>query len=539
MPMKRANYRAPREHRRALIVPRPADLPDVIRRNRRLLAGYDFRVLGRDIQTLRRSARRTFLAIPYHCTKRLDPYVREPDPAAPIVLTGHQPELYHPGVWLKNFLAGHLATAVDGVAVNLNVDNDEAHQVTMKAPVMEHGRVRVVEAAYLEPTGGLPYEELRASHLKHDPVSELRRQGVTPSLCDAAEDYWHGIGLPRVLGETYARIVTCARHRLERRYGLENLEALVSDVARSDEYRVFILDILSNVERFHACHNGGLAVFRAVHHEKNAAQPVPDLGREAGRWELPFWGWRAGQRRQRLWCDEAGSSLRLFMDGQERPFAEIGRWQLAAGGEEAATTLASIEDGGIRIRPRALTLTLFARVFVGDLFVHGLGGAIYDKVTEEIVRTYYGVEPPEAVMATGTMLLPVQTHDATQADRDALVRRLRDVRHNPERLLPPSVLSRPEVQSLVQEKQLLLSGHGATRQERSDRWHRLHEVNVELAGRLEGEPEATRRRLDVVTDQLAQNAVLRHREYSFVLHPRDELVEFYREATTVPREVVP
>ncbi len=537
--MKRANYRVPREHRQALIVPSPAELPGVIRRNRQLLAGYEFEVLGRDVQSLRRSARRRFLAIPYHCTKRLDPYAREPDPAAPIILTGHQPELYHPGVWLKNFLAGHLATAVGGVAVNLNVDTDEAHQVTIKAPVLEKGQGRVVEAAYLEPTGGLPYEELRASHLKRDPVAELRRQGVSPALCDAAEQYWRGIGLSRCQEEGYARTVTCARHRLERRYGLENLEALVSDVARSEEYRVFILDILANVERFHACHNGSLAVFRTVHHEKNAAQPVPDLGREARRWELPFWVWRAGRRRQRLWCDDVGPSLRLFMDGQEQPFAEIARRQLAAGGEAAAKTLAAIEDGGIRIRPRALTLTLFARVFVGDLFVHGLGGAIYDKVTEEIVRTYYGVEPPEAVMATGTMWLPVESYDVTQADRDVLLRRLRDLRHNPERLLPPSVLSRPAVRSLVQEKQLLLSSRGATKHERSDRWRRLREVNNQLAAIHEGEPAATRQRLGVVTDQLAQNAILRHREYSFILHPRDELVEFYRAVTAVPRECVP
>jgi hypothetical protein len=538
VPMKRANYRAPRGHRQALIVPSPGDLPDVVCRNRRLLASYDFRVLGRPVQSLRQAARKALLTIPYRCTRHIDPSVKEPDPAAPIILTGHQPELYHPGVWLKNFLAGHLAAAVGGVGVNLNVDNDEAHQVTIKAPVMEGGRARVVEAPYLEPTGGLPYEELRASHLMDDPASDLRRLGVAPALCDAATDYWLGMSRPPSHCHTYARAVTCARHRLERHYGLENLEGLVSDVARSTEYRVFVLDILSNVGRFHECHNGSLALFRRVHHEKTAAQPVPDLGREATRRELPFWVWRAGSRRERLWCEADGATLRLFMDGQERAFAEIGREQLEGGGADAVAVLESVEGDGIRIRPRALTLTLFSRVFVGDLFIHGLGGAIYDKVTEEIIRTYYGVEPPEAVMATGTMWLPVEAHGVTEADRRALVRRLRDIRHNPDRLLSSSQQESGQAPALIEQKRALLAGRAATRHERADQWRRLHEVNRQLADRLEGEPEATRRRLEDVADRLAQNAVLRNREYSFVLHPRDELVAFYREATCVLKETV-
>ena len=40
--MKRANYRAPREHRASLILPPPKVLPEVVRANRTLLAAYRF-----------------------------------------------------------------------------------------------------------------------------------------------------------------------------------------------------------------------------------------------------------------------------------------------------------------------------------------------------------------------------------------------------------------------------------------------------------------------------------------------------------------
>ena len=38
------------------------------------------------------------------------------------------------------------------------------------------------------------------------------------------------------------------------------------------------------------------------------------------------------------------------------------------------------------LRPRALTLTLFARLCVADFFIHGIGGGKYDEVTDRIIR---------------------------------------------------------------------------------------------------------------------------------------------------------
>ena len=43
-----------------------------------------------------------------------------------------------------------------------------------------------------------------------------------------------------------------------------------------------------------------------------------------------------------------------------------------------------------------------------------------------------------------------------------------------------------------------------------------------------------REKLGEVNHKLAQNALLRNREYSFVLHSRDELVAFYNEVTRIP-----
>ena len=532
--MKRANYRAPREHRVALIVPRPAQLPQVVEANRELLASYDFHILGRPVQPLRESARRSLLVIPYNCTLNARLGGGRIDPSSIIILTGHQPALYHPGVWLKNFLAGHLVQAIGGVAINLNVDNDEAHQLTIKAPVIKDGRVSVVEAAYLQPTGGLPYEDLGEELLKDGVADELRQLGVAAPLCEAVQDYWYRLDGARGR-KSYARVVTCARHQLERQAGLDNLETLVSDMARLAQFRCFMLDVLANLERFHEAYNGGLRMFREVHHETNPAQPVPNLGRDVPRWEMPFWVWRTGSVRQRLWAERRDDRFLLFIDGQDGPFVEIERRLLADGGRAAIDRLNEAEAQGVKVRPRALTLTLFARLFLGDLFIHGLGGAIYDKVTEEIIRSYYGVEPAQAVMATGTMLLPLESLQASEMDRLKLLRRLRDVKHNPHRLMDVRARSDPAASMLIEERRSLIQPRGKTSTERSTAWHRLREVNRMLAGRIDGEPQTTRRRLRDVEDKLAQNALLKNREYTFALHPRSELIDFYREVTTVPK----
>ena len=420
------------------------------------------------------------------------------------------------------------------MAINLNVDNDEAHHRTIKAPVIRDGRVQVVEAAYLQPTGGLPYEELGEGLLTEGVADELRQLGVAEPLCEAVEDYWYRLDGARGRG-SYARVVTCARHQLERQAGLDNLEALVSDMAGLPQYRCFMLDLLLNLQRFHEAHNGGLRMFRQVHHERNPAQPVPDLVREGPRREMPFWVWPSGQRRQRLWAERRGERFLLFIDGQDEPFVQLERGQLADDCRAAIDLLDEAEARGVKVRPRALTLTLFARVFLGDLFIHGLGGAIYDKVTEEIIRTYYGVEPPQAVMATGTMLLPLKSYEVDDRDRLELLRRLRDVRHNPERLMDGAARGDPAASRLIEEKRSLIEHREKSSAERAAAWQRMHEINRQLASLIDGEPQATQSRLRDVEDKLAQNALLENREYAFALHSRRELIDFYREVTTVAK----
>ena len=55
--------------------------------------------------------------------------------AAPIIMGGHQPDLFHPGVWLKNFAIDAYARRLGGTAINLIVDTDYCRTTSVGVPV--------------------------------------------------------------------------------------------------------------------------------------------------------------------------------------------------------------------------------------------------------------------------------------------------------------------------------------------------------------------------------------------------------------------
>jgi len=68
--------------------------------------------------------------------------------------------------------------------------------------------------------------------------------------------------------------------------------------------------------------------------------------------------------------------------------------------------------------PRALLLTLLARLVACDLFVHGLGGLSYDRAMEHWCKAWLGCSPCQAVLATATLPLETTYPSLTDARRE-------------------------------------------------------------------------------------------------------------------------
>ena len=110
---------------------------------------------------------------------------------------------------------------------------------------------------------------------------------------------------------------------------------------------------------------------------------------------------------------------------------------------------------GVKIRSRALMTTLWARLVLGDLFLHGIGGAKYDQVTDVIVERFFGLQPPGYMVLSATLHLPVDRPAASVPDEATVHRQLRELDFHPERFV--SSESSAEVAALVAEKRRWVS----------------------------------------------------------------------------------
>ena len=131
--MTDSRWHAPREDGATLVVPAWRQLPDLIVENQRNIQQSSLRWQDRSLAEVRQLAWDGALQ---QLSKWGDEFSwPTPSLQRPLIVTGHQPELFHPGVWAKNVAISKLAKQLNGSSFNLNVDSDVAKSTTLKVPV--------------------------------------------------------------------------------------------------------------------------------------------------------------------------------------------------------------------------------------------------------------------------------------------------------------------------------------------------------------------------------------------------------------------
>lgn len=435
-------------------------------------------------------------------------------PGGPLLVTGHQPVFFHPGIWVKNLLLG-LCEGVCGL--HLIVDTDEVETLDAAIPRRD-GRLGVVRRPLLHLPAGVPFEAAPPpSASQWDAFIEAVRADVAT------------LGLPELVervertGRIGAELATRCEHLGEfmalLRRALEPqasyLELPVSRLSRTAAFLHFAAWLVRSCESFWQRHNEALDAYRRRLGIRSPAQPFPNLRQEAGRYELPLWAVQAG-RRHPVFAGREGERVVLWVAG--RPVCAL----------DPRTPPEVL--GSLELRPRAITLTMFVRLVVADLFVHGVGGARYDRATDAVIRQVLELEPPAYAVATATFHLPLGDPRDPDAERAALKRRLQTLLHNPDRVLDPV----PEpLRPLVEEKWRLirrLEGDDLTRRERREATRRIRAINATLAQALEDEIARVRAALDRLDGEQAEHEAVTYREYPFFLFDGRTLAEALREA---------
>ena len=525
--------RAPVGDREVLLQPAKEELRAVVRRNRQRLSGYDLVTAGRSFAQLRLGMRRRVLALADEYMeqltgRRLDPI----DVDSPLVMTGHQPEICHPGVWIKNFVTDRLAHAMGGSGLALVLDSDLPHSLGLTVPRRARDGAAIEAFVYAAAQPGKTYEQHRPDD-SWDVEGFVRAVGSSMPLANDETlfgSFSEAMKRARSQATTAADLVTRARFRVERDAGLANREVPASRVCSTPEFFLFLLDIIVDLAGFARVYNKALAFYRKVHHVRGRANPLPDLEPD----EAPFWAYGTDEPRQPLRVRPERGGLRLLAGRSE--FFDIDQGELAglrAGRAEVFDALAerlSREADLVRIRTRALTTTILLRLFVADVFIHGIGGAKYDTVTDEIVRQYYGVEPPDFITVSATLRLPLEPFPGSEEEERQLTHLIRDLRYNPDRHLPEREAEAPAVRVLMRRKGDLIGRKGRTARERREIFEAIRAVNDELARGVAEQLRAAHGKLDEVRRYVGFNRLLQRRDYAFVLYRSDEILGFYNRA---------
>ncbi len=393
-------YAVPRKHRQYSAWPRLEELCDIVTANAARLSAEKFPFLDSDFEHVRVLCREA-------CHKAAQDYAKElhlPSPpplTTPVVATGHQSELYQAGVWVKNHLTFRLARALSGTSLNLIVDNDVPKHLGIVMPARDGATARQVEAAFAERLAETAFEE-------HLPVVDAgdefraavaRRATATPFQRNAIDLAGRILGASGT-GRSMADVLTAVRLSYERECGLSNVELPVSRLSDTPGFGVFVGGVVARAAEFAESYNSALAAYRSEHHIRYHVNPVPDLVTDSSHVETPFWVWRTGGRRGRLFAARGGSSEVVLYDGK----TEVGRLDTTSV-QAASASWELLVAMGVKIRPRALSTTLFMRLFVADIFVHGIGGARYDEVTDRIIKRFFGVEPPAYAVISATLAI--------------------------------------------------------------------------------------------------------------------------------------
>ena len=510
--------------------------------NRLLRAAFDTRIGDLQLWELVAATRREVLTVATEYTASYRDVDRPTDVAGwiarPMVMGGHQPELFHAGVWLKNFAIDAYARRLGGTAINLVVDTDRCVSTTVGVPVGTPRDAHREQVAFDLPADEMAWEERgfvdRDCFASFgDRVARL----LEPLEPDAIIRRWWPLVIERAAAcHRPGLAIAQARHVVEARFGLETLELPVSELVRLPTVMVFMGWLLAHAAPLHEAYNAALAAHRRRYRVRGRARPMPDLAvrfddTAAGPWlELPWWIWsKDDPRRRRVFANTGTPGMLLLSDMEtlrvELPIAADtppSRW---------VDALSRLEEHSLRLRPRAILTTLVARMLVADVFVHGVGGAAYDLITDDVIRRLTGCDPPRHAVVTGTLRLPVERSfpgfaiDDPDAELAAVHHALRDLEFHPERHLPPADTLAAEVRDTILHKRRWIDTP-PTPALAKRRCQEIRGANARLAFHAQSVRGRLLERVGPLAAAVRARTVLRSREYPWCFFAEKALKSF-------------
>ena len=421
------------------------------------------------------------------------PHARRP------IWTGHQLTLFHPGI-LAKYLAAAAVSARAGVpAAQVAVDQDVYDPLTLRIPVL-NGQVLSTRTLKLASGDVVPTVPVGMQPpVRADAVAQILHRGWTT----AAAVRLDRDRLTSAFSEAEKEAETLAQQMDGVLFRLLN-EILpgsyVPSVMASGllEQEAELLDaLLTDAAASARAYNDAVRTFPKA--------GVSRLTVEPDRIEVPLWALRWKSARRRVYVDIADTQP-MFITEDGEPIAED-------------TTLA----------PRALLMTaLLRRPARCSLFVHGTGGGVYDRITERWWQAWRGEKLAPMAVVTADLHLDFDAPVNDAATLRRAVWRAHHLPHNLDRELGLDSTPAREKQELVKHMD-----DDRDKKRRRAAFALIHQINAELAAAHPEALAAARHDLEAARHGVANAAIARRRDWSFLLY-RPEQLETLRAALAVP-----
>ncbi len=403
------------------------------------------------------------------------------DSERPIIATGHQTLLWHPGILAKFLVVEAFASRHDLGRANLIVDQHAEGFGRFDIPIRRFdGALGVRRIELCRPRKDVPMA-------RHEPFTPPPLPqpllGALPSVEIGARSIFDAVSAHRNATNAAMQMAQ-ALEDLMKPWCRPMPGVCSSDLIRTSMARAMLREMARDPHRCADAYNRAVLSLPEV--------GIPTLSVRGDYVELPLWRIRPDGRRIRAYDNDVAQSI----EG------------------EAGQSKAQNPKSEIDLLPRALFMTALVRLCMCDLFIHGTGGANYDRAMERWIKDWLGIDVGSIAVVTANLRLPLGCDDSEVSNVDAATNEARWIWHDPE-YRAGSFRPGPT-------KQALLGAIVAVPRDSAQRKAAFLEMHNRLAdARQAHKPiiDRAQQRLEQAKRYAADCAIARRRDWAFPLYP--------------------
>lgn len=400
------------------------------------------------------------------------------------IASGHQPYIFHPGIWAKIIFLNFFN---DFEKMFITNDSDVKDGIFIEIPFFDGKWRKIREYIYLN-SEKKTFEEYDFYKFKRGilffserfkEIEKFIREDVKEKILIFIKN------LNEYEDVVSSIILTRKNFEREIKYG----EKIVSEICKEENFLKFFLYFFYEGEKIFDIYNKKLEEYRIIKNIKKEGEPFPFLLKYNDFYEIPFW---------------------IIKDGRKRIFKN--KNSLYIENEKIKELSFDFEKDiekirNLKIRPKALTLSIYQRIFLSDLFVHGIGGARYDEFTEKFFEDVFNLKIPEFIFLTGTFYLFEGNPSDLSSKISELIQKRNFLIHHPEKFLKDD--------PLVNEKIKLIEEIRNLKKNKREIGERIKKINEKLKEKIEGILKEIEREINVLMEKEEEEKVKYYREYPY------------------------